>query len=295
MNEFYDTFAQGAAHGWLPPIFEHAFVVRAFVAALLIGPLLGAMGTVVVAKRLVFFTQALGHASLTGVALGLLLGEPLGRTYAGLYGFTALLAIAMLYGWHRLRASSDIVVGVVLAQVLGLGIVLMVAVTQQFDVHAVEAVLFGSLITLSDIDLALLTGTTLVIVPLLAMRYNRLLLGSFNLPLARARGVDTTVEDYIFVLALTFVVVAGLKVAGALLVLVLIVLPAAAAQNLAQSMVGFFWWSVVFGLVAAVGGLALSIVWPMPTGGGIVLAASGVFYSTLLLRSALGPSVVRQT
>ena len=229
-----------------------------------------------------------------GVALGLLFGEAVGATYGGTYGFCLLVAFAMLYLRQRSGASADTIVGVVLAQVLGLGIVMLVLVTRRFDVHQVEAVLFGSLITVTDLDLAILAGTGIVVAALLARFFNAVMLVSFNPALARLRGFDPLLLDYLFVTLVTVIVVAGLKMVGALLVLVLIVLPAAAARNLARSLTGFFWASIGFGTLGTVSGLLISAVWPIPTGGAIVLAASLLFYATLVLKLALRPGASPQ-
>ena len=294
MDAVYDLAAKWAAAGHLPEPFGHAFMLRGLLAALLIGPLLGAIGALVVTRRLVFFTQTVGQASLTGVALGLLFGEAVGATYGGTYGFCLLVAFAMLYLRQRSGASADTIVGVVLAQVLGLGIVMLVLVTRRFDVHQVEAVLFGSLITVTDLDLAILAGTGIVVAALLARFFNAVMLVSFNPALARLRGFDPLLLDYLFVTLVTVIVVAGLKMVGALLVLVLIVLPAAAARNLARSLTGFFWASIGFGTLGTVSGLLISAVWPIPTGGAIVLAASLLFYATLVLKLALRPGASPQ-
>lgn len=85
-----------------------------------------------------------------------------------------------------------------------------------------------------------------------------------------------------------------MKMVGALLVLVLIVLPAAAARNLARSLAGFFWGSIGFGALGTLSGLLISAVWPIPTGGAIVLAASLIFYATLIFKLAVWPGASRQ-
>ena len=286
MDDLYEQLAEWSRAGVLPAFFEHAFLVRGLLAACLIGPLLGGLGTLVVQKRLVFFTQTLGHASLTGVALGLWLGEPLGETHAGLYGFTLLVGFAMVYLSHRGGAASETVVGVVLAQVLGLGIVLLVLVTQRFDVHQVEAVLFGSLVTLTDRDLVILFATAVFAGVFFLFGFSRTWLVSFSPELARARGIDPLTVDYAFVLVLTVVVVASLKIVGALLVLALVVMPPAAAQNLARDLRGFLSLSAVFGALGATGGLLLSAQSPAPIGGAIVFVTGGLYALSFLRRLA---------
>ncbi len=294
METIYQLTANWARAGYIPSLFEHAFMVRGLLAAFIVGPMLGGIGTLVVSKRLAFFIQTVGHASLTGVALGLLFGEPLGETYGGLYGFCILTALLMLYVKNRMRASADTVVGVVLAQILGLGIVMLVMVTKQFNIHQVEAILFGNLITLSDDDIRLLMVTAVLLATFLVFVYNSTMLVSFNLAMAKARGLDAVLLDYLFVVVATLVVVASLKMIGALLVLVLIVVPAAAAQNIAKNLQGFFWISVLFATLSSVFGLVISGVWPIPTGGAIVLVASLLFYGTLLLKPFLGRTSIQQ-
>ena len=102
----------GATDGWLPAVFAYGFVVNALLCALLIGPVLGAVGTMVVTKRLAFFAQAIGQAAITGVALGLLLGEPAERPYVSLFAFCALFALAMNFTRHRSQMSPDTVIAV---------------------------------------------------------------------------------------------------------------------------------------------------------------------------------------
>lgn len=294
MDPLYSWIGEAALAGYLPPAFEHAFMVRGLLAALLVGPLLGGMGTMVVTRKLSFFTQTIGHAALTGVALGLLLGEPVDGTYIGLFGFCLIAALLTNWVRNRTRMATDTVIGVVLAQILGLGVVMLVLVTRQFNVHQIEAILFGSLITLKDADLLLLAGVGLAAAAAGWWLNNRTMLVSLNPAMAKVRGHDPVLLDYVFITVLTAVVVSSLKLVGALLVLVLVVVPAAGAQNLARGLRCFFWLSVVFATISSVAGLVLSGIWPVPTGAAIVLVATVLFYLTVLLRPLLGRATIAQ-
>ncbi|MGF1475309.1 MAG: metal ABC transporter permease [Geminicoccaceae bacterium] len=287
MEPVYRAVEGLVAAGYLPDLLANAFLVRGLLAALVVGPLLAAVGTVLVAKRLVFFTQTIGHASLAGVALGLILGEPLDATYGGLFGFCLIVALLLTFLRNRLRAAEDQITGVVLAQVLGIGIIAMVLVTQRFNIHQVEAALFGCLITLTDTDLILLliVGPSVLIV--LALIYNPLMRATINPVLARAWGGRPVLIDYAFILLATTAMVASLKLVGALLVLVLVVIPAATARNLSFRMAPFVWIAMLVGMLSAVGGLILSSLWPIPTGAAIVLAASMLFYGSVAARFAV--------
>jgi len=294
MSVIYAWFNHLVALGALPEIFQHPFMVRGLLAAILIGPVLGGLGTVVVAKKLSFFTQTIGNAAMSGVAIGLLAGEPLDQTYGGLYGFCLVVALLMLFLKNRTRFASDTVIGVILAQTLGIGIILLVLVTKQFNIHQVEGILFGSLITITDLDLLVLLVTAGLCALIGLYLFNRAMLVSFNPIMAKTRRINPILTDYLFVTILTVVIVSSLKLVGALLVLVLIVVPAAGAQNIARNLASFFWLSTVIATLSTVCGLLLSAFLSVPIGGCIVLVSSAIFYTTLIIRPLMGPSNIHQ-
>ena len=283
MTAFYDWVATFAARGVLPEVFQYAFFVRGLVSVLLLAPLLGGMSHLVVARRLSFFSAALGQAALTGLTIGIVLGEPLNAAYGGIFGFCFLCALAMVYVKRHASLPSDTLVGVFLSMSLGLGICLLVAVTKRFNIHQVEAVMFGSLLTVTDADLALLLGIGVAVTLLLALVYNHLLLDSLDMSLGRVSGVPSAFVDYLFVLLLTAAIVVSLKVIGALLVEAMVVVPAAAARNLARTTRGYLVLSIVTACVAGVGGLFISSRLLVPSGGAVVLAMSALFFVTLTL------------
>jgi len=270
---------------FLTGFFEYPFLVRGFICVLLIAPLLGGLSHLVVARRMAFFSAALGQAAITGVCVGLLLGEPLNAPYGGMFGFCLLSTLAMVYAKRRSKLPPDTLIGVFLALTLGLGLCLLVAVTRQFNVHQVEAILFGSLLTVTDIDLALLVIAAVGVAVLLFRHYNDLLLDSLSTPLATVRGTNSAYLEYGFALVLTIAILVSLKVIGALLVEALIVVPAAAARNIASSARSYLAWSVLVAFVAGAGGLIISTRLLVPTGGAVVLAVSLIFFLTLAVGS----------
>ncbi len=295
MEWIYSQISGWATAGYLPGIFEHTFMIRGMLAALIAGPMLGALGTVVITKKLSFFTQTIGNAAMSGVAIGLLFGEPVDGTYAGLYGFCLITALLMTFVKNRSRLPNDTIIGVVLAQVLGIGIVLMTVVTSQFNIHQVEAILFGSLITLNDTDLLTLSAASVGAGLVFTALFNRVMLGSFNPVLAKARGLRPVLLEYAFVTLMTIVVVSSLKLIGALLVLVLVVVPAAGAQNVVSNLRQFVWVSIIFATISTAAGLFLSGFLPVPTGAVIVLVSSFLFYGSLLLKPLVKRGGIAQT
>jgi len=144
-----------------------------------------------------FFSAALGQAALTGVAIGLLLGEPLNAPYGGMFGFCLLATLGMVFVKRHATLPPDTLIGVFLALTLGLGLCLLVVVTRQFNVHQVESVLFGSLLTVTDADLGLLLVAGVGIGFVLLRTYNDLLLDSLSPPIAKARGVNSPYLEYL--------------------------------------------------------------------------------------------------
>jgi len=283
MTAFYEWVAQLARNGTLPSDFQYPFLIRGFLCVLVLAPMLGGLSHLVVTRRMAFFSAALGQAALTGVAIGLLIGEPLNSPYGGMFGFCLIATLAMVFVKRHATLPPDTLIGVFHALTLGLGLCLLVAVTRQFNVHQVESVLFGSLLTVTDGDLLLLVAVGIIVAALLVRQYNKLLLDSLNPPLASVAGADSAFLEYFFALLLTVAIVVSLKIIGALLVEALVVVPAAAARNVARGTRNYLAWSVAVAFLAGAGGLAISTRLLVPTGGAVVLAVSMIFFLTLAI------------
>ncbi len=283
MSWLYQWWIDLAGALGLPETFRYPFVARGVVAVLLLAPLLGGLSHLVVARRLAFASTTLGQAALTGLTLGVAAGQPLDETYAAILGFCLIVALVMVLVKRHTALPPDTVIGVFLAFTLGLGICLLVAATRRFNIHQIESVMFGSLLTLTDRDLVLLLVLGALVGAALLWRYNQLLADSLSPPLARAAGAPTIALDYAFVVLLTVAITVSLKIIGALLVEAMVVVPAAAARNLARTTRGYVAWSIAIAALAGLGGLAISTLWRVPSGGAIVLALSGCFFLTLPL------------
>lgn len=262
------------------------FVQRALFAVLLAAPLLGGLSHLVVARRLAFFSAAIGQAVLTGVALGVLLGEPLDAPWGSVFGFSLLTGVALVFVRRRSSLPPDTLVGVLLAFTLGLGVCLLVAVTKRFNIHQLEAVMFGSVLTVRAVDLALLGAALVVTVGLVGPMANRLLVQAVDARLSAAARMPEARDEYLFVVVLTAAIVVSVKVMGALMVEAMLVVPAAAARNLASSARAAFAWSVVVAVVAGVGGLFVSTQVNVPSGAAIVLGLALAFAVSLAPRLA---------
>ncbi len=173
MTVIYDLirsfFQQGVESGVLPSSFNYAFVINSLLCGLIIGPVLGAVGTMVVIKRLAFFSQAIGQAALTGVAIGILMGEPYTSPYVSMFGFCILFALFMIYTKNRTAMQTDTLIGVYLSISLAAGACLLLFIIGKINIHILDNILFGTILTVDDIDMNVLLviyGTlTLITVP----------------------------------------------------------------------------------------------------------------------------------
>ena len=276
-----------AYEGVLPLAFQYGFVVNAMLCALLIGPVLGGVGTMVVAKRMAFFSQAIGNAAMTGVAIGVLLGEPYTEPYVSMFGFCLLFALALNYTKDRTRISADTLIGVFLSISLAVGASLLLFVSARVNTHILEAVLFGSVLTVSDTDINVLLAVTVAVAALGLPLFNQLLLASFNPSLAHVRGVRVKLLEYAFVVMITLLTVACLKIVGAVLVEALLLIPAAAARNVVSSMRGFVLLSMAISTVSCIAGvlLPMQLDLPVPSGGAIIIVAACVFAVTTVIKA----------
>jgi len=291
MQAISDYLQQGINDGWLPEMFQYSFVLYALIAALLIGPLLGALGTLVVVKRLAFFSEAVGHGALTGVAIGILLGEPASHPIAALFSFCLCFALLLHWVKSRTQVPYDALVGVFLAFAIALGAALLLYVAKKVNVHILENVLFGSILTVTPSDLILL-GIISVISWLLAWRYgNQALMSALQPELARIQGAggtraNVTLLDYGFVLLIALITVAAVKIIGAVLVGALLLIPATTARLISHNLRDFFIRTLLISTTCCVAGvlLPMGLEIPIPSGAAIVLLASSLFLTIVLLK-----------
>jgi zinc transport system permease protein len=242
------------------------FNVRGMLAVILASLICGAIGSLVVANRMAFFSDALAHCAFAGVALGLLMGVFTGaETEAAFnlwitlimvaFGITVGLAIAVVR--ETTGQSSDTVIGVFFAGAIGLGAIFLKAGSGKRFMPP-EQFLFGNILTFPTAELLVLFGLAALTAGLLAWLYNDLTLTSFNRSLALSRRIRVRLCSYLFIVLLALIVNLCLKVVGALLINALLIVPAATAARLCRNMRQLFWGSIGLCLLAGVGGHWLS-------------------------------------
>ncbi len=294
MNDLYswirDHLQALAASQALPQPFEYEFVINALLCALLIGPLLGVLGSMVMIKRMAFFSQSVGNAAMTGVAIGVLFGESYTSPYLSMFGFCLLFALTLKYTQHRTTLPNDTLIGVFLSISLAVGASLLLFVSAKINTHVMESVLFGSILAVDYTDMNVLLAVTAACAVIGLPLYNAMLLASLNPSLAHARGVPVRVVEYLFVVLVTLVTVACLKIIGAVLVEALLLIPAAAARNVSRSLPVLVTLAALIATFSCVVGILVPMQFyiPVPTGGAIVIVAALVFALTTIIRASTG-------
>lgn len=234
------------------------FVRGALVAAALLGILAGVLGPLIVSRNMAFAVHGTSELSFTGGAAALLLGWHIGT--GAIVG--AVLAALVLGLLARRSADYDSVIGVVLAAGLGAGVLMLWLYKGRASNKF--GLLTGQIVSQDFASLALLGGCVVGVLVVLAVIYRPLLFASVDPEVARARGVPVTLLNPVFAVLVGIATALGVQTVGALLVLALMVTPAAAACRVTSSPLRATLLTVLFAELAAVGGIVLSLAPGVP-------------------------------
>jgi len=259
---------------------RYEFMRNALLAVILVSPLFALMGTLVVNNRMAFFSDAIGHASLTGLGLGVLLG--LADPLLALVGFALLLGFGILVLHRFTRSAMDTIISLSMSFSIALGVVLL---SRGGNFNRFSQYLIGDLLSITPAEIGWLVVTVIVVGGGLLFFYNRILLIGINDSLARSRGLNTWWTQVLFVAALVMVVTMNLSWVGILIINSLLILPAAAARNLARNTRQYVLFAMAIALISGVCGLLISYYSDTATGATIVLVAMGFFFLTLTIKA----------
>ena len=258
---------------------DYKFMKNALLAILIIAPLMGILGTMAVNNKMAFFSDALGHSALTGVALGVLLG--IKNEIISLVAFGVLLALVITRVKNKGNASSDTVISVFSSTAIALGL-LVLSYGGGFAKYS--AYLVGDILSVTPGEILCLFITLIVVVIIWAVIYNKLLLISINRELAASRGIKTVLYENIFVIVVAVVVMLSIKSVGILLINSLLILPAATARNVSKNSRSYLTVSVITSLLCGVSGLVTSFYTNTSAGATIVVALAAVFFVTYIIK-----------
>ena len=261
---------------------QFTFMQEAFWAVVILSPLAAAAGIQVVNFRMSFFSDAIGHSVFAGVALGLLFAISPGFS-------TAILALLVGLGIMAMKRhsllSSDTVIGVFYSAVAALGLALVSR--NQNIAGNMQGFLYGDILTVTRGEMLLLFILALLYFLFQLFAFNPLMTIGLNEQLAKAHRIKTGLYQYCYVALLSLIVIFSVKACGVLLVTALLIVPSAAARNLAKSALGMFYLACGIGLFSGIAGLLLSAQEKIGTSSGatIVLVSSAIFLLSMLRRS----------
>ena len=252
--------------------FQYSFMVRAFAVSVLVGIVCPILGSYVITRGLAFMGDALAHAILPGLVGAFLLGiSPL------IGAIPAAVAIAFLIGYlsRRTGISEDTSIGILFAGLFALGLV-MLSITQGLPVN-LEDLLIGRVLGISLTDVYITMGLVALVLAVLYVFHKELVFASFDPVGATVIGLSTAFLDYLLLAMLALVIIVAVQAVGIVLVMAMLVTPAATAYLLVRRFVSIMVVGAALGSVAAASGLYLSFYMNLPSGPAITLSAVGMF------------------
>lgn len=257
------------------------FMKNALLAILVITPLFGLLSTMVVEQKMSFFSDALGHSAFTGIAIGTLISAAVEPMWCAVI---FAVVFALLFTWVRRRThlASDTVIGVFSSTAVALGI--FIATFDGGSFTKFNSLLIGDILSVEPTKIGLLALILLLIVVLWLFSFNQLMISSIHPALADSRGIRVFWQEALFSIAIAVVVTISMTWVGLLVINSLLVLPGAAARNLAKNVRQYHLFSLLFALVAGIAGLMLSYYFGSSAGASITLCLAVIFAGTFVLR-----------
>ena len=265
-------------------MFHWDFMKNALLAVLLMAPLFGLCSTMIVTGRMSFFSDALGHAAFTGIAIGCICGVASPTWVAVLFA----VAFSVLFSYVRSRSNqaADTIIGVFSSTAVALGIFIATLDGGSFTKY--NRYLIGDILSITPGQIGLLALVLLGVLLLWIFLSNCLTLSAIHPHLASSRGIQVQLTQGIFTSAIAVVVTLAISWVGLLILNSLLVLPGAAARNVSRNLRQYHCFSVLFALIAGVLGLILSYCLGASAGAAICLVMAVIFAVCFCLRKVRG-------
>jgi zinc transport system permease protein len=279
MNILYRILETFLPFSWT----EYDFMKNAFLAVLIITPLFGILGTMIVNNRMAFFSDALGHSALTGIALGTLFG--VADTNLSMLVFAIVFALLLNRIKRRKTVSTDTVISVFASLSMAIGLVIL---SRGGNFAKYSALLVGDILSITMKEIGMLFAIFLLTVLFWFLGFNKLHAISVNESLAKSKKINIKWMEDLFSIIIAVIVMFSVKWVGILIINALLILPAAASRNISSDVREYHLFSILISLFSGVLGLILSYYMNTATGPTIVIIAASIFFLTLLLRTLEG-------
>ena len=274
---------------WLEYLYEpfsYGFMVRSLIVAVSVGVMLPLLGSYVINRNLGFMGDAIAHASLPALVFGLLIGVSI-----FVAAIPAAIVIALMIGYliNRSKIGEDTAIGIIFSTLFALGFILL-SIFKQISL-SVEDLLLGQILGVSDVDvLTTLVLSVIVLVTSLTL-YKQFLFISFDPIGAKVAGLSVKLFDNIFLVVLSLAIFGSLQAVGIILVLSMLITPAAAAKLIMKGFPSSMTVGSVFGVLASVSGLYLSYYLDFPSGPSMALAATSIFIIVWVIRRTISYAI----
>ncbi len=258
-------------------LFSYDFMINALLAVLLIGPLFALLGTMIVMKKMAFFSDALGHSAFTGVAVGVILG--ITSTEISMIGFAVIFALILNHIKKRNPDNVDTIISVFASVATALGLCVL-SFGGNFSEYS--SLLVGDILSISKKEILYLLIIFIATIVFICFAINWLNAISINATVARSHNIKVQLIEDIFAVIIAITVMLSIRWVGLLLVNALLILPAASSRNISENMREYVGYSVVFSLFSGLLGLFVSYFINIATGPVIVIVAAIIYFATYI-------------
>ncbi|HEO7209157.1 TPA: metal ABC transporter permease [Streptococcus agalactiae] len=257
-------------------LLTYHFLQNAFITAIVIGIVAGAVGCFIILRSMSLMGDAISHAVLPGVAISFILGI---NFFIGAIVFGLLSSIIITYIKENSVIKGDTAIGITFSSFLALGIILIGLANSTTDLFHI---LFGNILAVQDSDKYMTIIVGLIVLTLITIFFEELLLTSFDPVLAKSMGMRVSFYHYLLMILLTLVAVTAMQSVGTILIVALLITPAATAYLYVKSLRTMLFLSSALGAVASVLGLYIGYTFNIAAGSSIVLTSTFMFLLAFL-------------
>lgn len=265
-------------------ILTEVWALRALLASSMVGLMCGVLGCFIVLRNMSLVGDALAHAILPGVVVGFLVaGYSALAFFVGAVAAGLVTAFAITWIQQRIKTKNDAAIGIVFTSMFSLGVIMISRISRNDGVHLdLKDFLFGNVLGVGDTDL-MLTGLVLIYVLLsVTVFYRYLYASTFQSVVAETMGIPVRLLHYFLMLLLSFAVVASLQTVGVILVVAMLITPAATALLLSQRLSRVLFLAGGIGMLSAIIGMVLAVALNTPPGPAMALVATSIYGLTVV-------------
>ena len=262
--------------------FSYAFMIRSLIVAVSVGLMLPLLGSYVINRNLGFMGDAIAHASLPALVFGLLIGVNI-----LIAAIPAAILLALLLGYliNKSNIGEDTAIGIIFSSFFALGFILL-SIFKNIALN-VEDLLFGQILGVSSFDVSITLILTTIVIITSFILYKQFLFISFDPKGAKVAGIKVNLFNNIFLVLLSLAIIAALQSVGIILVLSMLITPAAAAKLIIKSFPNTIITGAIFGITASMSGLYLSYYLDFPSGPSMALTATLIFIIVWILKRTI--------